>query len=124
MEKCRGDRDFRMALEALLVYHCCEFRNWQRRHGRHVPQTLEKLREMCEEMSATAHSLYAGRALRFFARVYLPGWIRGRRCSRLMAAAMKFWAHACYVPDRNAYKSCIWLPNTPLSAHPLFFFLR
>ena len=124
MAKCREDRDFKIAQEALLVTHCREFQDWQERHGRAIPETLGELREMCIQMSKTAHSLYARLALRFFAYVYLPDRIKGKRCSSLMCTAAKFWAHACYIPEGNAYKACITLHNSPLSANPLFFFLR
>ena len=123
-KRCAEEEDYKLAMEAYLLYHCQQFHDWQERHGRHVPQTLEKLREMCEEMSATAHSRYARTAFRFMAHAYLPSRIKGLPCSKAMQKMLKFWLHACYMPEGNKYRRLVWVPNTPLSSNPWFFFLR
>ena len=122
--RCRREPDFLMGMEAFLLYHCQQFHDWQERHGRPVPQTLEKLRKMCISLSGTAHSLFAKAALRFMAHAYLPSRIKGSPCSRAMRKMLKFWLHAGYMPEGNKYRDIVWLPNRPLSSNPWFRFLR
>ena len=124
MEKQARDHDFKTMNEGMLALHCHEFRGWQERYSQCIPGTLEKLRKMCIGQSKSAHSLYARLALRFMAHCYLPPLVRGKDCSALTAKLMRFFEHACHVPESNPYKRQIWMPFSPLSSHPLFFFLR
>ena len=113
------DEDFKVAMEAFLVNHCHQFRDWQQRHGKMIPDALGKLQSLCRELAKHAHSLYAGAALRWLAACYLPILIAGRECSPFRLRLARFWEHACYIPEQNKYKKCLWLPNKPLRSHPL-----
>lgn len=116
---CLADEDFKMAMEAFLVNHCYQFRNWQQRHGKMIPDELGKLQSMCRKLARHAHSLYAKCALRWLAGRYLPVLIAGRECSSHLLRRARFWGHACYIPEQNKYRKHLWLPNKPLSSHPL-----
>ena len=118
-KRCREDADFQVTMEAFLAHHCRQFRDWQGRHGKMIPDTLCKLQSLCRELAKHAHSLYAGAALRWLAACYLPILIAGRECSPFRLRLARFWEHACYIPEQNKYKKCLWLPNKPLRSHPL-----
>ncbi len=118
-QRCGGDRDFKVLMEAIMVNHCFQFRNWQAQHKKKIPDELSKLQAMCRMLARQAHCLYAKSALRWFARYYLPVLIDGRECTPFLFRIARFWAHACYVPDTNKFKHLVWVPFKPLSSHPL-----
>ena len=118
-QRCTQDADFKKAMEAFLVNHCYQFRDWQQRHGMFIPDELGKLQSMCRRLARRAHSLYAQCALRWLARHYLPTLIAGRECTPRLLQKARFWGHACYITKDNKYNCDLWLPNKPLTAHPL-----
>ena len=122
--RCAADADFKVAMEAFAVDHCYQFRDWQQRHGKQVPNELGKLQSFCRMLARNAHSLYAKCALLWFASRYLPVLIAGRECSPFRMHMARFWRHACHVPEGNRLKGVVKLPNTPLSSHPIFRVFR
>lgn len=112
-QRCQEDEDYKLAMEAFLLNHCYQFRNWQQRHGKLVPDELCKLQTLCRDFAKHAHSLYAKCALRWLARYYLPVLIDGRECSPFLLRLVRFWLHACYVPGENKYKQYSKLSTKP-----------
>ena len=116
LSRCAEDRDFRLVMEAFFVDNCYQFRDWQERHGKRVPEQLRKLREMCRLLAPQAHNHRARLALRYLSACYLPPLIRGRKCSRLNRFLCRMCTHTCFITGGNKYSQWAWTPNIPFSS--------
>ena len=119
-ERCAKDAAYCRIWQAQLAYMATHLQDWQVRHGRMIPNELRIYAELCRRATRHTRNLYAKAALVFLSSAYAPHLAGCAAASRGMAAAMRFFVHACHVPEDNPYKNDFWLPLSPLSSHPLF----
>lgn len=123
-ERCAKDSAYCRIWQAQLAHMATQLRDWQVRHGRMIPNELRIYAELCRRAARHTRNLYAKAALVFLSSAYAPRLMRRAAASRGMRAAVRFFVHACHVPDGNPYKGELCFSLSPLSSHPLFRMFR